>query len=182
MYTKEEESIKLVVKAFENKKRIKEDINLAVHSITVGYMLKDIGCDENTVISGFLHDIIEDTDYDYNYLKENYGEEIANNILIVSEDVTISDWHDRKIEFLKRFENSDINVLLIELADKLHNLVFDYNVYLKSGKEALATLNISYDMTKWYYLEFQKLFNKRIDKDNELLIRFNKICDIYFNE
>ena len=53
MYTNEERAIKLVIKAFEDKKRIKEDINLAVHSITVGYMLKDIGCSEEVIISGF---------------------------------------------------------------------------------------------------------------------------------
>lgn len=61
MYTNEERAIKLVVRAFEGQKRIKEDINLSVHSITVGYMLKDIGCSEEVVLSGFLHDIIEDT-------------------------------------------------------------------------------------------------------------------------
>jgi len=180
MYTNEERAIKLVIKAFEDKKRIKEDINLAVHSITVGYMLKDIGCSEDVIISGFLHDIIEDTEYDYEYLKENFGDKIAGNVLMVSENMNISDWVDRKKEFLERFKNASVTILLIELADKLHNLVFDYNLYLEKGKEALKTLNITYDMNKWYYLEMGKLFNEKIAKDNKLLIRYNEICNIYF--
>lgn len=180
MYTKEEKAIKLVVKAFENQKRIKEDINLSVHSITVGYMLKDIGCDENTVITGFLHDIIEDTDYNYDYIKKEFGEEIANDVLIVSENVKITDWVERKKEFLQRFEDCSINVLLVELADKLHNLLFDYNLFLKNGKEALATLNITYEMNKWYYNEMGKIFNRRIELNNKLLTRYNSICKIYF--
>lgn len=72
MYTNEEKAINFVFKAFENKKRIKEDINLAFHSISVGFMLKDVGCDNTTVISGLLHDIIEDTEYDYEYIEKNY--------------------------------------------------------------------------------------------------------------
>lgn len=180
MYTKEEEAIKLVIKAFEGQKRIKEDINLAVHSITVGYMLKDIGCSEEVVISGFLHDIIEDTNYDYDYLCDNYGSVIANNVLSVSEDMTITDWIERKKEFLLRFEDASMDVLLVELADKLHNLVFDYNLFLQNGKGALATLNITYEMNKWYYKEMGNLFNRKIDKENKLLRRYNEICEIYF--
>ncbi len=180
MYTKEEQAIRLVIKAFENKKRIKEDINLAVHSIIVGYMLKDINCDSNTVISGFLHDIIEDTDYDYEYLKENFGEVIANNVLAVSEDMAIIDWHQRKEAFVEKIKNKDTNILLIELADKLHNLLSDYELWNEKGNIALATLNTSYEMNKWYYLEFKKLFNDRLN-NNSLLERYNEICKMYFN-
>ena len=70
MYTKEEEAIRLVVKAFEGMKRQKEDINLSIHSILVGNLLKNNGCSSDIVISGYLHDIIEDTNYDYDYLVE----------------------------------------------------------------------------------------------------------------
>ena len=180
MYTNEEKAIKLVIKAFENQKRIKEDINLSVHSITVGYMLKDIGCSEEVVISGFLHDLIEDTEYDYDYIEKQFGKIVADIVEIVSEDTSIKDWIERKKEFLARFENASNEVLLVELADKLHNLVFDYNLYLQNGKDALATLNITYDMNKWYYSEMSRIFNKKIDKDNKLLIRYNNICKIYF--
>ena len=180
MYSNEEKAIRLVVKAFENKKRIKEDINLAVHSITVGYMLKDIGCNEEVVISGFLHDLIEDTEYSYEYIKENFGEDIANNVLIVSENTLVDDWVERKKEFLKRIEEASRDILLIELADKLHNLLFDYELYVEKGKEALATLNTTYEMNKWYYIEMAKIFNDRLDKENKLLIRYNNICKIYF--
>ena len=58
MYSNEEKAIRFVIKAFEGQRRIKEDINLSFHSISVGYMLKDIGCSEEVVISGLLHDII----------------------------------------------------------------------------------------------------------------------------
>ena len=173
MYTNEEEAIKLVVKAFENKKRLKEDINLSVHSLTVGFMLKDIGCDEKVVISGLLHDIIEDTEYDYDYLKENFGTEIADYVKAVSEDTSIKDWHKRKEIFIENLYNKNEDIILIELADKLHNLLSDYNSFQKEGKKGLAT-SVTYEDNCWYYLEMKKLFNEKLT-NNRLLERYNNI-------
>lgn len=179
MYTDEERTINFVFKAFENKKRIKEDINLAFHSISVGFMLKNMGCDSTLVISGLLHDIIEDSEYDYEYIKTNYGFEIAQNVLKLSEDMNINSWKERKIKFINNLYNENEDIILIELADKLHNLLSDYNLFEQNGKDVLATLNTSYDDNKWYYLEMKKLFNKKLS-NNKLLDRYNEICNIYF--
>lgn len=181
MYTLEEKAINFVFKAFENKKRIKEDINLAFHSISVGFMLKDIKCDEKTIISGLLHDIIEDTDYDYEYLEKNYGYEIAQNVLKVSENISITNWKERKVEFINKLYNENKNIILIELADKLHNLLSDYKLFIEYGNKGLETLNTSYNDNKWYYLEMKKLFNTKIS-NNKLLDRYNQICDLYFKD
>ncbi len=179
MYSTEEQAIKFVIKAFENKKRIKENINLSFHSISVGFMLKNIGCDEDTVLTGLLHDIIEDTDYDYEYLLNNYEHVVADNVLAVSEDMNIKDWHQRKVKFIERLSSKSNNVILVELADKLHNLLSDYELWKTKGKEALATLNTLYEDNRWYYLEMKKLFNNRLNS-NVLLDRYNKICKLYF--
>ena len=65
------------------------------------------------------------------------------------------------------------------MADKLHNLLSDYHVWLEKGKEGLATSRASYEDNKWFYLEMKNLFNKRLS-DDKLLDRYNEICDIYF--
>lgn len=179
MYTLEEEAIRLVIKAFEGQKRLKEDINTAVHSITVGFMLKEIGANRSTVIGGLLHDIIEDTKYDYEYIKNIYGKEIADLVAAVSENQSIPIWKERKIEFLEKMQNKSKDVLLIELADKYHNLLSDYETWEKEGNESLKTTVASYEENKWYYLEMKKLFNEKLD-DNPLLQRYNQICQIYF--
>lgn len=179
MYNKEEQAIKFIIKAFENKKRIKEDIDLVFHSITIGFMLKNIGCDEETVLSGLLHDVIEDTDYDYEFLAYNYGKNIADNVLAVSENTNILDWKKRKIAFIENLANKDENIILIEVADKLHNLLSDYELWKMEGNTALSTLNTTYEDNRWYYLEMKKLFNNKL-KNSPLLERYNKLCDLYF--
>ena len=73
MYDVEEDIIHFVFLAFEGLKRKKENIDLAFHSIMVGNMLKNLGCDEEIVYIGYLHDIIEDTKYTYEDLLNRYG-------------------------------------------------------------------------------------------------------------
>ena len=179
MYNLEEQAIRFVTKAFENKKRIKENINLSFHSISVGFMLKNIGCEEEIVLTGLLHDIIEDTDYNYDYILNNYGKAVADNVLAVSEDMNIKDWRERKINFIDNLATKNNNVILVEVADKLHNLLSDYDLWKANGNSALATLNTSYEDNKWYYLEMKKLFNSKLES-NSLLDRYNEICRIYF--
>ncbi|MBE6152719.1 MAG: bifunctional (p)ppGpp synthetase/guanosine-3',5'-bis(diphosphate) 3'-pyrophosphohydrolase [Firmicutes bacterium] len=180
MYSVEEKAIKFVIKAFENKKRIKENINLSFHSISVGFMLKDIGCGEDVVVSGLLHDIIEDTNYNYDYILNMFGKNIADNVLALSENQNITNFKECKLEFINRLYNQNKNIILIEVADKLHNLLSDYNLWKEKGKDALSTLSTTYEMNKWYYLEMKKLFNDKLDKNNSLLVRYNEICDLYF--
>lgn len=82
---------------------------------------------------------------------------------------------------MKNINDKDENLILIELADKLHNLISDYDLYKIKGNEALSTLSTTYEMNKWFYLEFRKIFNERIN-NNTLLERYNDICDLYFGE
>ena len=75
--------------------------------------------------------------------------------------------------------NKQNDVILVELVDKLHNLISDYDLFKKYGKDALSSSNATYKDNRWYYLEMQKLFNIKL-KNNKLLDRYNGIIDIYF--
>lgn len=178
-YTKEEEIIHFVFLAFNNMKRKKENINLSFHSIMVGNMLKNIGCDEQTVFIGYLHDIIEDTKYDYDFINNKYGSDIAQGVLLLTENKEIKNYIDRKKSFINKIKKAPENILLIELADKLQNLISDYDTYTKLGKNFLITEANNYEQIKWYYKTLQKIFNERINK-NSLLDRYNDIIDEYF--
>lgn len=180
MYTEIEEAIHFVFIAFKGKKRIKEDIELAFHSISVGTMLAEIGMSKEIIISGLLHDIIEDSNYSYDDIKNKFGEVVANNVLYLSENNDIKDFKERKIEFINRLNSQDNDdLIIVEIADKLQNLLSDYELYKKEGNKALCTLNTNYEMNMWYYKEMLDLFNSRI-KDNVLLTRYKDIVNEYF--
>lgn len=181
MYELEEDIIHYVFLAFEGMKRKKENIALSFHSIMVGIMLKNAGCDDKTVYVGYLHDIIEDTSVTYEDVLERYGKDIADSVLRLSEDKSIEDYVERKKDFIKKIEQNDENLILVEIADKLQNLSSDYEQYLVKGKNFLMTEAKNYEQLKWYYLELKRVFNEKI-KNNTLLDRYNKITYEYFEQ
>lgn len=155
MYTFEEDILHFIFIAFKGLKRKKEDIDLVFHSVMVGNMLKNIGCSENIVYTGYLHDIIEDTKYSYEDLKERYGKELADNVQKLSENTKILNYKERKEEFINRLKTYNNNLILVELADKLQNLVSDYSLFLSLGKEALPSEAKTYEEIKWFYTELK---------------------------
>lgn len=97
----------------------------------------------------------------------------------MTEDQNITNYIDRKKEFIKRLETANDNIIVVEIADKMQNLISDYEQYKIRGKEFLVTEANNYDELKWYYLELKELFNKRIN-NNHLLERYNQIVYEYF--
>lgn len=180
METKIEEAIHFVFVAFKGKRRSKEDIELAYHSISVGMMLMENNMSEEIVLTGLLHDIIEDSEYGYDDIKQKFGEKIAENVLILSENKEIKNFKERKIEFINRLKKiSNNDLIMVEIADKLQNLVSDYNLYKVYGKDALKTLETSYEMNKWYYNLMKNLFLNKVES-NRLLNRYLEIVNLYF--
>ena len=179
MYTFEEDILHFIFIAFKGLKRKKEDIDLVFHSVIVGNMLKNIGCSENIVYTGYLHDIIEDTKYSYEDLKERYGKELADNVQKLSENTKILNYKERKEEFINRLKTYNNNLILVELADKLQNLVSDYSLFLSLGKDALPTEAKTYEEIKWFYTELKKIFNEKLE-EKSLLEKYNDIYEKYF--
>ena len=181
MYTFEEDILHFIFIAFKGLKRKKEDIDLVFHSVIVGNMLKNIGCSENIVYTGYLHDIIEDTKYSYEDLKERYGKELADNVQKLSENTKILNYKERKEEFINRLKTYNNNLILVELADKLQNLVSDYSLFLSLGKDALPTEAKTYEEIKWFYTELKKIFNEKLE-EKSLLEKYNDIYEKYFKD
>ena len=98
-----------------------------IHPIEVASILVDIGLDTNTIAAALLHDVVEDSEYTYEDIEKQFGKEVAELV----EGVTKLG----KIEYKSREEEQadnvrkmvlamakDIRVVLIKLADRLHNM------------------------------------------------------------
>ena len=99
------------------------------HLLEVAYILAELHCGPNTIISGFLHDVVEDTDVTIEDIKKRWGDEVAVIVdsltkiqrlklsKITSEEFEAEDHRKILLGMAK-----DIRVILIKLADRLHNL------------------------------------------------------------
>ena len=179
VYTKEEQAIRFVVKVLDNQTLKNENLHLAFHSVSVGFMLKNLGCNEDVVISGILHSILQNTEYTYDDVAEYFGKKIAKNILIIQEDNTIKDFKQRKMEWLKKIKKQSKDILLIILADHLHYLITLYEIWKEKKENTFGNLAKDYNEQKWYFLELEQLLTSQLEENN-LLLRYQKICEIYF--
>ena len=119
------------IKAHSNQKRDSGDPYI-VHPIAVANILTELKLDSATIATGLLHDTIEDTIATYDTVKKEFGEEVADLVngvtkLSALENKALSNSKAENFRKLILATSKDIRVLLVKLADRLHNMrTIDY--------------------------------------------------------
>ena len=113
-------------KAHVNQKRASGE-EYFIHPCTVAGILVDLGLDAATVAAAFLHDVIEDTPVSEGDIKKEFGEEVLELVVGVTklEKIEFTSKEEEQAEnFRKIFVAmaKDIRVIIIKLADRLHNM------------------------------------------------------------
>ena len=114
------------VKAHHNQKRASGD-PYSVHPIEVANILTDLKLDSATITTGLLHDTIEDTFATYETIKNEFGDEVADLVEGVTKISVLENTAgvNSKAENFRKLilaTSKDIRVLLVKIADRLHNM------------------------------------------------------------
>ena len=136
------------VKAHENQKRHSGD-PYVIHPVAVANILTELKLDSATIATGLLHDTIEDTHATYQTIKDEFGQEVADLV----EGVTKISELENQVTANSRAENfrkliiatsKDIRVLLVKIADRLHNMrtISSINKIEKRERIAKETMEI----------------------------------------
>ena len=180
------------------------------HLVEVAYILADLHCGPSTIIAGFLHDVVEDTDVSIEFIEKTWGAEIAKIVDALTKiqrlklsriDKEEFEAEDHRKIFLGMAK--DIRVIIIKLADRLHNMrtlaalsperqqviaketleVFSpiaHRLGLDAIKSELEDLCLKY-LEPEKYIEITKLLKKRAKTMTKSLDSLKKkIADILF--
>lgn len=122
-----------------------------IHPIAVADILVNFGMDYQSLVAALLHDVVEDTDYTLDELKAEFGGEVAVLVdgvtklghLQLSEKDSREEQQAENISKMLLAMSKDIRVIVIKLADRLHNMrTLEYVAPQKQRDKALETLEI----------------------------------------
>ena len=193
------------LKAHQKQKR-DEGSPYIIHPVAVADILTELKLDSATIATGLLHDTIEDTHATYETVKEEFGQEVADLVdgvtkISVFENKAHSNSKAENFRKLIIATSKDIRVLLVKLADRLHNMrtihyVKDKEKQIRKAKETMEiyspladrmgmnTIRDELDDLCFKVLnnEARELIKKRLDeiKENNLS-NFESLSDEFLN-
>ena len=134
--------------AHKNQKR-KSGEPYIIHPLCVAIILAELEMDKETIIAGLLHDVIEDTEYSKEDIANEFSEEVAALVDGVTKLTQLNLSQDKieiQAENLRKMflaMAKDIRVIIIKLADRLHNLrTLQYQTAAKQIEKARETMDI----------------------------------------
>jgi len=126
----------------------KDGNEFVTHPLAAAEIIVEIGMDVDSVCAALLHDCIEDTDATINDIEKQFGKDVAAIVDGVTKltRVTYTSAEDEQMDNLRKLlfaMAQDIRVILIKLADRLHNLrTLEYVNPLQQREKALETMEI----------------------------------------
>ena len=119
-----------------------------IHPVAVATILVDLCMDYQSVVAALLHDTVEDTDVSLENVKNEYGEDVAKLVDGVTKlgKVPLSTKEEEQAENIRKMllaMSEDIRVIIIKLADRLHNMrTLEFMRPQKRRDKALETIEI----------------------------------------
>lgn len=119
-----------------------------IHPIAVAKTLSNMKLDDQTICSGLMHDVLEDTSVTYDQMEKEFGHEITFLVDGVTKlkNLNYSSREEKQAENIRKMVmamSNDVRVVLIKLADRLHNMrTLEYKTREKQIQTATETLEI----------------------------------------
>ncbi len=154
------------------------DVPYASHLLAVASIVLEYGGDEDLAIAALLHDSIEDRGIDEGEIRRRFGDDVAG-IVTGCSDSFVKDptkklpWATRKKGYLRHLETASDSVLLVSMADKLHNIRSILKDFREIGDAIWGRFNASKGETLWFYSSMLEIFQKR-GRHKELLGEFSR--------
>jgi len=211
-YITDEKSIELIKKAYyfaEDKHSGQHRVSgedYINHPLATAIILTTVVADTETICAGLLHDVIGKTDTSREELEEEFGKEITSLVYGVSKitKLNFSTENEALIEYYKKIivgMSEDVRVIIIKLADRLHNMrtlwaqplekrkakaretleilsPIAHHLGIHKIKSELEDLSLRYLKPEVFYDIAEKLNNTKLERDNVVAEMLTSVSEI----
>ena len=211
-YINNEEELKKIDKAYKVAKTMHEGqfrktgeeyIN---HPLSVALILTTIFADSDTLCAALLHDVIEDTSLTKEELKKEFGDVVANLVDCVTKinSINVSTENEYLTTYYKKIivgMSEDVRVIIIKLADRLHNMRTLYALPIEKQKlkaketleilapiahrlgmhkikSELEDLSLKYTKPDAYFDIVEKLNNTKLEREEYVSKMMNEVSNL----
>ncbi len=177
-------AIDIATKAHKNQFRKGTRIPYITHPYAVGMILVKEGCSDDIVAAGILHDTLEDTIINSEYLRNKFGDKVADIVKECSEPDKSLPWEDRKTHTIEHLKVATPIVKAVSCADKLHNVLTMLEDYKIHGEKLWERFNRGREKQEWYYKSLvQSFLHPPVHDDfKKLYLAFAKAVSRLFDE
>ena len=171
------------IKAHKGQKR-KSDIDkpMIIHPINVANILTEYGFDNNVIAAGYLHDVVEDTNYTLDDIEKIFGSDIASLVNGDTEPDKSLLWEERKKHTIENIKKLDLRHKAIVCADKISNLEDLRIISEIKGEYNYSCFKRGYESQKWYYEEIYISLIINEDENTSMFIRLKELINHIFNQ
>lgn len=149
-----QDEIEIVKKAYEyadnlhNGQKRQSGEPYIIHPLNVAYILTEMHADSDTICAGLLHDTLEDTNVKKEDIAHDFNQTIANLVDGVTKlsKLNFSSKQDQNMANIRKIitgVTEDVRIIIIKLADRLHNMrTLEFKSEFKQKENALETMEI----------------------------------------
>ncbi len=177
-------TIDLVSSLHANQKRKGSDTPYVSHCFGVAFILSNYTSDEDIIIAGLLHDVLEDIPgYTKEKMEEKFGKRVADlvdNVTGPKEDESgvKMDWLTAKEIYFNKISNGSLDALLIVAADKIHNMLSVISLYEEEGGDIWKHFKGSKEQQRERYSKIFEFIKSKID--NHILEEYEVVLNKFY--
>lgn len=161
--------------------RKNKQIPYYAHLLSVTALVIEAGGDEEEAIAALLHDAVEDQGgyARLEEIKSKFGKRVADIVDGCTDAYQMPKppWKERKERYLHDLNSASASVILVSLADKVHNARSIYRDLKRAGKGIWESFNGGKDGTLWYYRSLAKTFLKYEERYPALVQELQDLVD-----
>ena len=173
--------------AFAHRKQMRKgvDIPYIIHPIECSMIVASITEDEDVIIAALLHDVIEDTEYGYEEIKERFGSRVAELVQGETEDKRRDQskrhtWALRKKETIEQLKHAGRDSKIICLGDKLSNIRASVRDHEDDRENFWQRFNqTDPEFQGWYYESIRDILSTELS-DTDAWKEYDELCTSLF--